>query len=558
MINLKFIGVIWLLTTPIFFGMFNENTTPSKIIFESKNLQKLTLDNKANESLTDISTEDINISVKFKYDNFDIKEQMNVSGNFEDYRDEFYERSKKYFSTKNNELMKKIDTTNMKNIYVSKYTPFFNFTLKTKDLSMYSVSPIETLAKKDYIDEINIKYPANRTTKEKLYGVKDTLGINHITDDLGYTGKGVKVGVLDVGVIDENNEVFEGKNITIKSELLGIKNAQEHPTHMGSIIGGNEGIAPDCSLYSLQAILGFEEEFDWLLDNRVDIVNVSMASGTINGKYNSDSAYFDYIIRQYKLIVFAAAGNDGGDDGEGTGYIANPGLGYNVFTIGDCNSMFNPTGESSWVTVEGPTKPNMTAIGIDVDIPGFSGSYTGTSISTAVVSGCTALLLEKYPELKGNPAAVYALLGANTSIMAGDYGRHNEPRIYEGTGCINIDKAFVNQYLLRYGHSTSSDYYIMTPCSPGDGDVLKAYGFWLAYSDGTVKSLKFHDYDIILVDINNATKMRTRGVKNNFEYIEYPVYTGGYYQAKFALMECNDKLSSVDDDCGFAIGLIEP
>lgn len=124
MINLKFIGVVGLLATPIFFGVFNENTTPSKINFESKNLQKLTLDNKANESLTDISTVDINISVKFKYDDFDIKEQMNVSGNFEDYRDEFYEKSKKYFSTKNNELMKKIDTINMKNIYVSKYTPF--------------------------------------------------------------------------------------------------------------------------------------------------------------------------------------------------------------------------------------------------------------------------------------------------------------------------------------------------------------------------------------------------------------------------------------------------
>ena len=107
--------------------------------------------------------------------------------------------------------MKKIDTINMENIYVSKYTPFFNFTLKTKDLSMSSVSPIETLAKKDYIDEINIKYPAKRTTKEKLYGVKDTLGINYITDNLGYTGKGVKVGVLDVGVIDEDNEVFHKK-----------------------------------------------------------------------------------------------------------------------------------------------------------------------------------------------------------------------------------------------------------------------------------------------------------------------------------------------------------
>ena len=414
------------------------------------------------------------------------------------------------------------------------------------------------MSNKNYIDEINIKYPAKRTVKEKLYGVKDTLGINYINNDLGYTGKGVKVGVLDAGVIDEKNEVFAGKNITIKPEIFNIKNVQEHATSMGSIIGGNEGIAPDCSLYSLEAIFGFEEEFDWLLDNRVDIVNASIGSGTVNGKYNSDSAYFDYIVRQYKLIVFAAAGNEGSSDESGTGYIANPGLGYNVFTIGDCNSKFNPTNESSWITVEGPTKPNITAIGFDVEVPGLDGSRIGTSISTAVVSGCTALLLEKFPELKGNPAAVYALLGANTSIMAGDYGRHNEPRIYEGAGCINIDKAFVNQYLLRYGHSTNTDYYIMTPCSPGDGDILKAYGFWLAYSDGTVKSLKFHDYDIVLVDINNATKLRTRGMKNNFEYIEYPVYTGGYYQAKFALFDYNEELSSVDDDCGFAIGLIEP
>ena len=542
---------------PIFFGVFSENSTSSKINFESRNLQKLFLDNKENETLTDISTEDVSISVKFKYDNFEMRKQMNIKGKFEDYRDEFYDRSKQYFTSKNNELLKKIDTSNMKNIYVSKYTPFFNFTLKTKELTT-SISPLKRLSNKNYIDEINIKYPAKRTVKEKLYGVKDTLGINYINNDLGYTGKGVKVGVLDVGVIDEKNEVFAGKNITIKPEIFNIKNVQEHATSMGSIIGGNEGIAPDCSLYSLQAILGFEEEFDWLLDNRVDIVNASIGSGTVNGKYNSDSAYFDYIVRQYKLIVFAAAGNEGSSDGSGSGYIANPGLGYNVFTIGDCDSRFIPTNESSWITVEGPTKPNITAIGIDVEIPGIDGSYTGTSISTAVVSGCTALLLEKFPELKGNPAAVYALLGANTSIMAGDYGRHNEPRIYEGAGCINIDKAFVNQYLLRYGHSTNTDYYIMTPCSPGDGDILKAYGFWLAYSDGTVKSLKFHDYDIVLVDINNATKLRTRGMKNNFEYIEYPVYTGGYYQAKFALFDYNEELSSVDDDCGFAIGLIEP
>ena len=542
---------------PIFFGVFSENSTSSKINFESRNLQKLSLDNKENETLTDISTEDVSISVKFKYDNFEMRKQMNIKGKFEDYRDEFYDRSKQYFTSKNNELLKKIDTSNMKNIYVSKYTPFFNFTLKTKELTT-SISPLKRLSNKNYIDEINIKYPAKRTVKEKLYGVKDTLGINHINNDLGYTGKGVKVGVLDVGVIDEKNEVFAGKNITIKPEIFNIKNVQEHATSMGSIIGGNEGIAPDCSLYSLQAILGFEEEFDWLLDNRVDIVNASIGSGTVNGKYNSDSAYFDYIVRQYKLIVFAAAGNEGSSDGSGSGYIANPGLGYNVFTIGDCDSRFIPTNESSWITVEGPTKPNITAIGIDVEIPGIDGSYTGTSISTAVVSGCTALLLEKFPELKGNPAAVYALLGANTSIMAGDYGRHNEPRIYEGAGCINIDKAFVNQNLLRYGHSTNTDFYFMTPCSPGDGDILKAYGFWLAYSDGTVKSLKFHDYDIVLVDINNATKLRTRGMKNNFEYIEYPVYTGGYYQAKFALFDYNEELSSVDDDCGFAIGLIEP
>ena len=52
--------------------------------------------------------------------------------------------------------------------------------------------------------------------------------------------------------------------------------------------------------------------------------------------------------------------------------------------------------------------------------------------------------------------------------------------------------------------------------------------------------------------------MRTRGVKNNFEYIEYPVYTGGYYRAGFSFSDYNEKLSSIDDDCGFAIGLIEP
>ena len=49
MINLKFVGVISFLMIPIFFGVFSENSTSSKINFESRNLQKLSLDNKENE-----------------------------------------------------------------------------------------------------------------------------------------------------------------------------------------------------------------------------------------------------------------------------------------------------------------------------------------------------------------------------------------------------------------------------------------------------------------------------------------------------------------------------
>lgn len=521
--NKKFVyGSLIALVLPIFFQIIIKEVTPtSKIVYRNSNLKRLSLEDGKSENLTSISNEKVDILVKFDYENLVITDQ--ISEEDDNYREMLFSLGKKYYSTKNTELMKNINTERMENLYVSKYSPFFCFTVDSNMLNTVYKEDLSSLGKNDNVELISVATEPKYVGK--LNNAKTAKNISYIHEDLGFTGKNIKVGILEPSILDKNHANFEGKNVTVRDEWYYIETVKDHTTAMGSIIGGKCGVAPDCSLYSVELSGNSVSEFDWLLDQGVDIVNMSYGEQNLTGNYSNDSAYVDYIVKTYKLICVAAAGNNGETDG----YVGNPGLGYNVLTVGACpDDSPDRAFYSSYVENTGSDKPNIMAPG-DMWIPGVNSS-SGTSNSAAFVSGCIALLLEARPDLKLHPEAVYALLSATADSPSG-YGDYVGIHYDVGSGGINIKRAIEYKKCVIYGTNTDAQNF----CKEIDikvfrGSKIKVTAWWLANADGNANNTKFTDYDLFIMDTSPSFVSKAMTLRNNFEQIEvtckdYDTYT---------------------------------
>lgn len=152
------------------------------------------------------------------------------------------------------------------------------------------------------------------------------------------------------------------------------------------------------------------------------------------------------------VVVVAAAGNYGraryvGDTGEiDDGYrmasITDPGNASAVITVGATHRFEPHSYGVSYFSSRGPTgdgrvKPDLVAPGekITAPVPGDNElSFDGTSAAAPHVSGAAALLLSRYPELRGRPAEVKRVLCATAT----DLGRD---RYCQGAGLVDILRA---------------------------------------------------------------------------------------------------------------------
>lgn len=247
--------------------------------------------------------------------------------------------------------------------------------------------------------------------------------------DLGVTGRGVGVAVLDTGIF--LHEDFEDRVIVFRDMLQRRREPYDdngHGTHISAIIGGAGtasegrycGVAPGCNLISVKVLdrkgNGYASDvlagLRWIRENKdrygIRIVNISVGSYS-KKNMNENSALVKGVNAAWDdgLVVVVAAGNQG----PGRQTITTPGISRKVITVGcsddhkEVNVMGNRMVDYSG---RGPTgacicKPDVVAPGSSIiscsNEPGRYMIKSGTSMSTPLVSGAIALLLEKYPDM---------------------------------------------------------------------------------------------------------------------------------------------------------------
>jgi subtilisin family serine protease len=246
-----------------------------------------------------------------------------------------------------------------------------------------------------------------------------------------------------------------------------------HGTAMAGIIvadGGLSGVASGVELLIAKAIdstgtgtdEGIAESVDWCVSQEADIISLSLGGeqGFGSGIFTTDTLEesVENAIDD-GVFVIAAAGNDGEDD---DGDVSSPGSVENVICVGGITRTGNLWSGSSegdnngrfWPNPILPRnnpdkKPEIVAPGHEVPILFRKGSASwwgwssGTSASTAWVSGTLALMLEEHPELQreGDSGGVSAIedvkqLISETSQMKDGQSSHDD---HYGYGILRID-----------------------------------------------------------------------------------------------------------------------
>ncbi|MEV6192878.1 S8 family serine peptidase [Streptomyces sp. NPDC051920] len=241
----------------------------------------------------------------------------------------------------------------------------------------------------------------------------------------GYTGKGVKVAVLDTGV-DVNHPDLAGAIERTASFVPGeaITDLNGHGTHVAGTVAGSgaasggdyKGVAPDADLYVGKVLGGADGSgqdswvmagMQWAAESGADVVNMSLGDSYPSDGSDPMSQTVDALSAKYGTLFVIAAGNAGPES------ISAPGAAASALTVAatdkqDQLASFSSTGP---LAHSGGMKPDISAPGVDITAArsqdmtdGGEGLYrtlSGTSMATPHVVGAAAILAQRHPDWTG-------------------------------------------------------------------------------------------------------------------------------------------------------------
>jgi serine protease AprX len=311
-------------------------------------------------------------------------------------------------------------------------------------------------------------------------------------------GVGVAVidtGVARVPGLDRAGKVIDGPDLSLDSQQPALLNVDAfgHGTHIAGIIAGSDvasgtrvdkcktcfgpsaytdttkfvGIAPDANIVNVkvgafdgavdvsQVIAGI----DWVVQHRNDpglnirVLNLSYGTDSVQPAQVDPLAFAVEAAWRAGVVVVVAGGNDG----QTPGPLADPASSPAIIAVGatDPGGTLDTRDDvvadfASHGTADRPVDlaaPGVSVLSLRVPngfvdqnvTTGKVGSRfqraSGTSQSTAVVSGLSALILSKYPT--ATPDVVKALLKSGAGGMLDD-GKHKEDH-YKGAGAASIE-----------------------------------------------------------------------------------------------------------------------
>jgi subtilisin family serine protease len=256
--------------------------------------------------------------------------------------------------------------------------------------------------------------------------------------NLGYTGQGVTICVMDAGFSRLSHEVFSSMNIIAAYDFVNSDSGVGDSTDLGtgshgtatlSVIGGfKEGklIGP---AFGANFILAKTEntfsetpveEDNWIAALEwADSIGVDVTSTSL-GYLDYDAPFIGYtwenmdgntaritiaadLAVKKGIVVFNSAGNEGFNSTHNT--LIAPADGDSVVAVGAVNSLGTRSSFSSvGNTVDGRIKPDVVAMGSSVTIAGSSSdtvysTSSGTSFSCPLAAGVAALILSFNPNL---------------------------------------------------------------------------------------------------------------------------------------------------------------
>lgn len=324
---------------------------------------------------------------------------------------------------------------------------------------------------RDLADRDGIRIYYDRKVYAFLDVASKTTKAFEVQSQMGFTGKGITIAVIDTGIHPHDDLIKPNNRIVGFADLVGNRkdpyDDQGHGTHCaGDAAGGgyqSEGLyvgpAYEANLVGVK-VLDAEgggnlstviRGVEWCIEHKEElgIRILSLSLGAPAFESYRDDPLCQAVEKAWHsgLVVCAAAGNEG----PAPLTISTPGIDPVILTVGaadDRNTPERSDDEKAPFSSRGPTfdqlvKPDVYAPGTDIislSVPGSPlerelpenrvGEHyirlSGTSMATPICAGVIALMLEANPYL--SPNDVKSILMSTAQPMAGDQAGYLDAR----------------------------------------------------------------------------------------------------------------------------------
>ena len=353
--------------------------------------------------------------------------------------------------------------------------------------------------------------------------------------NMGYTGKGIKIAVLDSGCTNHGDiDILESYSCVTDNS---VEDTSGHGTHVTGTIAakfnnnkGGAGIAPQASICNIKVLENIDGKcvgtdaqvmagIAKAIEVKADIINMSLGGDYYNAGYEklTQKAY------NKGIAIFAAAGNDASSSWS---YPAECKYVYSVGSIRQDLERSEISNYGDWVEYSAPGEDILST---------YETAYarmSGTSQATAVISGTAAVILSAREDIrnKTGKAKVDALL--ETMNKGKISGGNEASTIVSLTKALNLTTAFdkpkAPKFSVKSGTKVFGNSLALTieKANATDTIYFSTDGKSITYKNGVVSS-NAQKYVGEIV-IGNAEKVTVKAIAINPFGVAGPISTATY------------------------------